>query len=125
MKWRVITATLISAAVVAGAVVPGRAGEVVSIALQGRYFAEPATVRFVVTIEPDDENRTLRVEADSQEMFRASELPLQGAKEKRLHTITFSNLAAGNYTLRAQVLSATDLRAVATDEVVVAGVGRQ
>jgi hypothetical protein len=57
MKWRVIAATSISAAVVASAVVPGRTREGVSIALQGRYFAEPATVRFVVTIEPDDQAR--------------------------------------------------------------------
>jgi hypothetical protein len=46
-----------------------------------------------------------------------------GADEKRLHTFTFKNLSAGNYTLRAQVLSSSDVRGTATNEMVVTGMG--
>ena len=102
---------------------PGDAREVVDIVLHGKYFSEPATVRFMVSVEPDASNRTLRIEADSDHMFRASDIALSGADEKRLHTITFKNLAAGSSLLRAQVLSSRDVLGTATDDVVVTGMG--
>jgi hypothetical protein len=102
---------------------PGHAADVVDIVLHGKYFSEPATVRFMVEVEPGASNRTLRVEADSDHMFRASEIALNGADEKRLHAITFKNLAAGRYLLRAQVLSTRDVLGTATDDVVVTGMG--
>ena len=102
---------------------PSDAREVVDIVLHGKYFSEPATVRFMVAVEPSAGNRTLRIEADSDDMFRASEIALNGADEKRLHTITFKNLAAGRYLLRAQVMSSGDVLGTATDDVVVTGMG--
>jgi hypothetical protein len=103
--------------------VKSNANNVVEITLHGRYFSEPATVRFIVAVEPNADNRKLRIEADSGEMFRASEVALMGAGEKRLHTFTLKNLSAGNYTLRAQVLSSHDVRGTATNEMVVTGMG--
>ena len=91
--------------------------------ISGRYFAEPATVRITVAVEPDADNRMLRVEADGDEMFRASEVELAGAGEKRLHTLEFRNLKAGYYTLRAEVHSARALRGTAEQKVVVTGSG--
>ena len=124
MKRRTIAGILLAAviAVTNGSNSSG-AREVVEIVLHGKYFSEPATVRFMVAVEPFDHNRTLRVEADSNDMFRASEISLNGADEKRLHTITFKNLAAGRYLLRAQVLSSSDVLGTATDDVVVTGMG--
>jgi hypothetical protein len=118
IAWFVLPVVLMSA----GAV-PGHAREVVEIVLHGRYFTEPATVRFMVAVEPDAENRVLRIEADSVDMFRASEVSLEGKDEKRLHSFTFKGLPAGYYTLRAQVLSSHDVRGTATNEVVVTGAG--
>jgi hypothetical protein len=43
-------------------------------------------------------------------MFRASELELEGANEKRLHSVEFKNLPAGNYILRAAVLGRVGYR---------------
>ena len=76
----------------------------VEIRLSGHFFAEPATVQMIIAVEPNSENRTLRVEADGDNMFCATEVTLAGDKEQRLHTIQFKNLAAGEYTLRAQVM---------------------
>ena len=101
----------------------GDAGEVVGIRLHGRFFSEPATVRLLVTVEPDADNRTLRIEADSADMFRASDVTLSGANDKRLHTIEFKNLSAGAYTLRAEVRSTSGVRGAATSEVLVTGMG--
>jgi hypothetical protein len=102
---------------------PGGARDVVEIRLYGHYFAEPATVRITVAVEPDAENRALRIEADSEDMFRASDITLEGADEKRLHSLEFKNLPAGYYTLRAEVRSATAVRGMAMQEVVVTGSG--
>ncbi|MGH9255818.1 MAG: hypothetical protein ACRD3C_14755 [Vicinamibacterales bacterium] len=122
MKRRTIAWFLPVLLITAGAV-PGDAREAVEIVLYGRYFTEPATVRFMVAVQPDADNRTLRIEADSEDMFRASEVSLSGAGEKRLHTFTFKNLSAGHYTLRAQVLSSHEVRGMATSEVIVTGTG--
>lgn len=101
----------------------GSAKDNVEIRLTGRFFAEPATVQLVIAVEPNTENRTLRVEADGDNMFCATEIQLAGAREQRLHTVSFKNLSAGGYTLRAQVLSNSTVRSQAEQEIMVAGDG--
>jgi hypothetical protein len=103
----------------------GDAREVVEIRLHGRYFIEPATVRILVAVEPDAENRALLIEADGDQLYRSSELALTGANDKRLHSIEFRNLPAGAYTLRAQVKSSHDIRGSASQDLVVTGSGAQ
>jgi hypothetical protein len=95
----------------------------VEIRISGHFFAEPATVQMIIAVEPNSENRTLRVEADGDNMFCATELPLAGDKEQRLHTIQFKNLAAGEYTLRAQVLSNSSIRSQTEQGIMVTGDG--
>jgi hypothetical protein len=99
----------------------GTATDLVEIRVNGHYFAEPATVMITVAIEPDQANRTLRVEADGDSMFRSTEVPLDGKSEKRLHTVEFKNLPAGQYELRAEVLSATKVRGTALQDLEVTG----
>jgi hypothetical protein len=118
IRWTALTASLVALAGVAGS-----AKDDVEIRLSGHYFAEPATVQMIIAIEPSAENRTLRVEADGDNMFCSTEVQLAGDKEKRLHTIAFKNLAAGGYTLRAQVLSTSSVRSQATQEIMVTGDG--
>jgi hypothetical protein len=124
VKSRTLTAVLLAAALagIAGAAV-GDANEVVEIRLRGRYYAEPATVQVTVAVEPDAVNRALRIEAESERMFRSSEITLDGAGEKRIHVIEFKNLPAGEYTLSAQVFSSDDMRGVATQQLTVSGSG--
>ena len=101
----------------------GHASDVVEIQLRGHYFSEPATVQITVVVEPDEENRMLRIEADGERFYRASELTLSGAEGQRLHSLVFKNLPAGSYELRAEVFSADALRGQATQELVVTGSG--
>jgi hypothetical protein len=110
---------------VLGSTTPGSASDVVEIVLNGTYFSEPATVRFMVAVEPHEANRVLWIEADSADLYRASEITLSGADEKRLHTLAFKNLTAGRYLLRAEVRSSSGVRGLATREVVVTGMGVQ
>jgi hypothetical protein len=109
-------------ALATGANAPATAAGVLDITLKGAYFSEPATVQLTVAVEPNDANRTLRIEAESEGMFRSSEISLNGANEKRLHQIMLKNLRAGQYALRAEVRSSTGVRGVATRELVVIGI---
>jgi hypothetical protein len=103
----------------------GHAKEVVEILLRGHYYVEPATVQITVAVEPDEKNRALRIEADGERLFRASELSLEGASAKRMHAVEFKNLPAGNYVLRAEVLGSNDVRGMAEQELVVSGAGQR
>jgi hypothetical protein len=120
---RIIAWTSLTAALVTTAAVAGDAGEVVEIRLRGHYFSEPATVHITVAIEPAKNHRALVIEADGERYFRSSEMTLSGETDKRLHTVEFKNLPAGAYILRAQVHSAEDVLATATQDLVVTGVG--
>jgi hypothetical protein len=97
------------------------AKEIVEIKVHGYYFAAPATVPITVAVEPDEKNRMLVVEVDSDDYFRSSAVELDGDKEKRLHSVEFKSLPAGEYTLRAQVRSSTNVLGSATGGLVVTG----
>ena len=125
MTHRIIAGTFLTALFASTGAIPGDARDVVEIRLNGRYFVEPATVRILVAVEPDAENRALRIEADGDMMYRSSELTLSGADEKRLHSVEFRNLPAGHYMLRAEVRSAHDVRGMAEQDLVVTGSGGQ
>lgn len=120
---RTIAFAVFIAAIMTTGTRPGQAKEVVEILLRGHYYVEPATVQITVAVEPDAKNRSLRIEADGERLFRASELVLDGAEEKRIHAVEFKNLPAGNYVLRAEVLGAGDVRGMAEQELVVSGAG--
>ena len=121
MKRRTIAWALGFVLVAAASVTPGDTAEVVSIIMEGTYFPEPANVRFTIAVEPNEENRSLWVEADSGALYRASEITLNGAKEKRLHSFMFKSLPGGQYTLRAEVRSQSTVRGLATRTIVVTG----
>ena len=99
------------------------ATEVVSLRLYGNVFPAPATIPVTITVEPAAKNRMLLVEADGDRYFRSSAMTLDGADEKRLHTMEFKSLPAGNYVIRAQVRSATDVLGTASEGLQVIGEG--
>jgi hypothetical protein len=123
MKRRTVAFIFLTALFASMGTIPGDARDVVEIRLHGRYFVEPATVRILIAVEPDADNRALRIEADGDSMYRSSDLTLSGATEKRLHSIEFRNLPAGNYMLRAEVRSAHEVRGSASQNLVVTGSG--
>ena len=94
---------------------------VVAILLRGRYYTAPATVQITVSVPPKTENRSLRIEVDGESLFRSTELELNGASEKRLHTMEIRSLPAGDYTIRAEVFGEHSLLGRATDGLWVTG----
>src|SRR5688572_15255209 len=107
----------VAGVLVVTAVTAGR--QVVEIRLRGHYFPEPATVRMTVAVEPHAQNRLLRIEADGDAMYRATEVELTGEADKRLHLVELRNLAAGSYVLRAEVRSSNAVLGQATQELTV------
>ena len=114
---------ILTAVFVGATALPGNAADLVQIRINGHFFAEPATVQLRVSVEPDQANRTLRIEADGDRLFRSTEVNLDGISEKRLHVVEFKNLPAGAYEVRAEVLSADTVRGTATGELMVLGAG--
>jgi len=98
------------------------AKEIVEIRLRGQFWTAPATVAFIVAVEPGASNRALFVEADGEDFYRSSEVELDGEKEKRLHTIEFKSLPAGDYILRAEVRSDTKVLGATQQKLLVTGV---
>src|SRR5688572_9277911 len=124
MRGRVTVGRMMLGAASAVALVVGASGitaqDVVEIRLRGRYFNDPATVRITIAVEPNVDNRTLRIEADGDKLYRSSEVVLDGENGRRIHSVEFKNLPAGSYTIRAAVLSSAQVRGAA-EEILVVG----
>ena len=97
------------------------AKEIVEIRIRGHYWPAPATVPITIAVEPGANNRALIVEADSDDYYRSSSIELDGENEKRLHLVEFKSLPAGDYVVRAQVKSKSQVLGTAVNELVVTG----
>lgn len=82
------------------------AGNAVEILVSGRFFRSSELVRFIVRVEPHEDNRELRIEIDGEHMFLASTRSLDGAREKRVHSIECAHLPEGSYAVVATVVGA-------------------
>jgi hypothetical protein len=112
---------LLTTALLTITAIRSNAADVVGIHINGHYFAEPAIIQVTVNVEPDEANRTLRVEADGDSFFRSSEFTLDGRSEKRVHIVEFKNVPAGTYEVRAEVLSEKAVRGLAMQDLEVMG----
>ena len=97
------------------------AKEIVEIRIRGRFYQAPATIPITIAVEPGADNRTLIVEADSADFYRSSAIDLDGENEKRLHLVEFRSLPAGDYVVRAQVKSKSQVLGTAVNQLVVSG----
>ena len=102
--------------------VRGSAEQIVEIMVRGHYYSAPATVTVNVAIQPDSANHKLLIEAESERFVRSSVIELEGANDKRIHTVQFRSLPEGEYILRAEVRSRTDVRGHAVQTLTVTGV---
>ena len=89
--------------VAASAAGPAAATAPVTVQVTPNVSMAPATVRVVVTVEPDDRNRGLVLEADSQEFYSSSQVTLEGDRSSRVQRFTLKNLPPGTYEIRATI----------------------
>jgi hypothetical protein len=67
----------------------------------------PSTVTVRAYVEPNEKNRLLRIEADSGEFFRSSQIQLDGDKAPTLTEFRFNSLPSGEYTVEAVLKDST------------------
>jgi hypothetical protein len=110
-------------------IAPTPAGSHESLTLQvsPRSSFAPSNLQVLVRLAPDDDNRSITIEADSEEFFRSSQIPLEGRHAPRSVLVAFRALPGGEYRVTASVFgSRGDRRARAQQRVIVLsnGVGR-
>ena len=76
----------------------------------------PGNLTVRINLESADENRLLRVVAESDDFYRASEVPLNGASAAPVTVFEFRNLPRGNYQISSALVGVQGLRATAWGE---------
>jgi len=83
----------------------------VELRLTSRFAMSPAQMRSLVRVAPHEDNRRLRIELDSPDYYRASEIDLDGMQAPLNHYFAWSALPAGSYSIVVTVLGANGPRA--------------
>ncbi|MBI1875945.1 MAG: hypothetical protein HYS05_18940 [Acidobacteria bacterium] len=92
-----------------------------SLRVTPRMAFAPAVVSIAVTVEPNAENRALVVEDDSEDYYRRSEVPLEGEKAARGHTLMYQGLPPGEHRISAVVRGTSGPRAVVHTTITIVG----
>lgn len=100
---------------------PAAAPPSVTVQVTPNVSMAPATVRVVVTVEPDQRNRGLMVEADAADFYSSSEVSLDGDGSSRVQRFVFKNLPPGQYEVRATVQRNDGARQMASTVTIVSG----
>lgn len=67
-------------------------------------------VRVLVRVPPEASGRVLEVSIDSDNFYRSSRIPLDGAGAATSHVLTWRSLPRGDYTVEAVLLGHTGAR---------------
>ena len=90
----------------------GKPVDQVTLRLTTRIVNAPGSLRSLVRVVPNAENRTLRVSIDSDGYYRSSDIQLDGDGAATSHFVEFKDVPAGMYQLTAEVIGQTGPRAV-------------
>jgi len=66
----------------------------------------PANLVVQMQVESDAENRAIEVAAESEDFYRSSLIPLDGAAAPRISTLEFRGLPGGQYEVTAVLIGA-------------------
>ena len=85
---------------------PLGAGERLIMSVSPAVSFAPAHLMVRAMIEADGENRGMKVVAESNDFYRASEVELDGDKAPRTNLFEFRSLPPGDYQVTATLLGA-------------------
>ncbi|RPJ58573.1 MAG: hypothetical protein EHM24_28600 [Acidobacteria bacterium] len=111
---RTVLVVVLACLILTGAATNAR--DTVGLRVNPSISLAPATVRVVVTVEPDSKNRELVLEADSGLFFTSSTVQLDGDKAPRTQSFVLKELPAGIYRIAAQVVQRDGNRRLASSE---------
>jgi hypothetical protein len=81
----------------------GGAKERVSMRVSPAFWFAPANLVIRASVEPDEQNRSIEVIADSAEFYRSSMIQLEGDRAPKTMLFEFRSLPPGEYELTATV----------------------
>jgi hypothetical protein len=91
----------------------GKPADELTLRMTPRFVSAPGFLRSLIRVAPNDANRVLRVEIDSEDYYRGSEISLDGASAPTSHFVDWKDVPAGKYDLIVSVLGPSgDARAV-------------
>jgi hypothetical protein len=97
---------VLSAAVLLAVPATLGAGERVALKITPQVAFAPADLSVKAMVEADRANRSMEIEADSNQFYRSSEIQLDGEHAPRTTVFMFRDLPGGTYELRATVRGA-------------------
>jgi hypothetical protein len=105
-------------------VLPVNGGEQLRMAVSPAQSFAPSNLHVRLRLEPNTQNRTLAVTADSGEFYRSSEVQLDGERAPRTMMIEFRGVPGGSYQVSSVILDQSGrTRATASQEVTVISLG--
>lgn len=103
---------------------PAGAGDKLAMRVSPAFSYEPANLTIQLSIEPDLDNRAIRVIAESAEFYRSSEIELDGDRAPRTSVFRYRSVPAGDYEVRSVLLGTRGTeRAMVNQTVTVLGAG--
>ena len=106
------------------AVMPASGNDSLHMSVSPAQSMAPANLLIRVSIEPNAINRTVFVEAESDDYYRSSEVALEGEDGPRTVVLQFRSVPGGHYQIRGSVGDARGRQvATARQEVVVISSG--
>jgi hypothetical protein len=88
------------------------------------FAYEPASLTIQLSIEPESDNRAVRVVAESADFYRSSEIQLNGERAPRITVFRYRSLPAGAYDVRSILIGTNGKeRAMVRKTVTVLGTG--
>src|ERR1044072_1084836 len=78
---------------------PVDAGEMITMAVSPRQSIGPTNITVRVRLEPNADNRSLEIVADSGEFYRSSQIQLAGERAERMVVVEFRGVPSGEYQI--------------------------
>jgi hypothetical protein len=112
------------AGVVLAMTLPAGAADKLGMRVSPAMVFEPATLRIQLSVEPDADNRALRVVAESVDFYRSSEIQMDGEQAPRSSVVSYRSLPAGDYSVQGVLIGANGrVRAQVRQSVTVVAAG--
>ena len=122
-----MTARCLVVAMVLAATSVAGGKEPLSIRVSPAFSFAPANIVIRTSVEPDAQNRSMEVIADSAEFYRSSTIPLEGDGAPKTMVVEFRSVPPGDYEVTAVLIAADGQRraiAQAHINVLESGAGR-
>jgi hypothetical protein len=113
-RWLVLGA-LVFVTVSAGAA----SGERLTMRVTPQISRAPTIVVVQTRVEPNEDNRSIEVLAQSEDYYRSSEVPLDGDQSPRSARFEFRDLPGGQYTVAAMLRDSRGVVALKHEEILV------